>query len=310
MPQDDCLDCDDWRDEAVWEKANPNLQYLGEPFRDYLRRQVEEAKQMPGQVNIVKRLNFCIWTESLTKWIGSETWSACGFPVDAAALRGRTCYGGLDLSTTLDVTALVLAFPPAAGESRYQLLCRFFIPKDNILQRVKRDRVPYDVWVRQGWITATPGNVVDYNFILEQVKKDLEAFDLRDIGFDRWGSAKIAQDLLEIGGDDFVVQIGQGFASMASPTKEFERLIHSKEIAHGNNPVLSWMISNVVMRQDPAGNIKPDKDKSTEKIDGVVAAIMAIDRATRSKPDDSDSIYDTRGILMLEPDDRAPLGWR
>jgi len=175
--------------------------------------------------------------------------------------------------------------------------CKFYIPQDNIEGRVRRDRVPYDVWVRQGFITATPGNVVDYSWIINDVKQDYETYDLRDIGFDRWGSAKIAQDIQEIGGEKFMVQIGQGWASMSAPTKELEKMILAGEIAHGDNPVLTWMISNVVVRQDPAGNLKPDKEKSSEKIDGVVAMIMAIDRATRNK---AESVYDERGVITID----------
>jgi len=291
IPQDGCPDCDDWRDEAVWEKANPNLDYLGAPFRDYLRRQVEEAKAMPSQENIVKRLNFCIWTESITRWIQADKWNSCAFPVDPEALKGRACYGGLDLSSNLDLTAWVKVFPPEEDGGRYEILCNFFLPEDNMRERVHRDKVPYDVWARQGFITLTPGDLIDYAFILDQIRQDTENFHIAELAFDRWGSQKITTDLQGLGFEIktetskaestgmALVQFGQGYASMAAPVKEVEKMVIGKEIAHGGNPVLTWMVSNVAIKMDPAGNHKIDKEKSTERVDGAVALCMAIGRA-------------------------------
>lgn len=299
IPQDDCPDCDDWRDERVWIKANPNLGISIKP--KYLREQVDEAVNMPSKENIVKRLNFCIWTESVTKWLSVEKWNACNAPVDAESLKGRLCYGGLDLSSTTDVSAWVLVFPPVEEGEKYKVLCRFFIPEDNMRERVRRDRVPYDVWVRQGFIKVTPGNIIDYAFILAQIEQDTKDFDIQELAFDRWGSQKITTDLQNLGfeleGKKSLVQFGQGFASMAAPTKELEKMVLGKEIAHGGNPVLTWMISNTVVKADPAGNLKPDKEKSTERIDGVVALIMAIARAMLKM--DTASVYETRGVITL-----------
>ncbi len=300
IPQEGCPDCDDWRDEKVWEKANANLRYLGAPFKDYLRRQVEEAKSMPSQVNIVKRLNFCIWTESITKWLPADKWNACGLPVNAVELKGRTCYGGLDLSSNTDLTAWVKVFPPEGDETLYKILCRFFLPEDNMRERVKRDKVPYDVWTRQGFITLTPGNIIDYSFILKTISDDTADYDIAELAFDRWGSQKITTDLQDLGfvleGDKkTLIQFGQGFASMNAPTKEVEKMVLAGELAHGGNPVLSWMISNVAIQGDAAGNKKPDKEKSTERIDGAVALIMAVGRAMLRQ--DTTSIYETRGII-------------
>mgnify|MGYP005624176331 FL=1 len=283
IPQDGCPDCDDWRDPAVWEKANPNLKYLGAPFEDYLKRQVDEAKEMASQENIVKRLNFCIWTESITRWMSADRWESCAINVDAEALRGRACYGGLDLSSNTDLTAWILVFPPEEEGERYEVLCRFFIPEDNLPERVRKDRVPYDVWARQGFITLTPGNIIDYAFILDQVRRDSEDYLIAELAFDRWGSQKITTDLQDIGfeidGDKTLVQFGQGYASMSAPTKEVETMVLSGKLAHGGNPVLAWNVSNVSLKMDPAGNVKADKEKSVERIDGAVALIMAIGRA-------------------------------
>lgn len=284
FPTDGCPDCDDWRDERVWPKANPNLGISIK--RKYLREQVDEAMEMPSKENIVKRLNFCIWTESATKWLSMEKWQACGASVDPEALKGRTCYAGLDLSSTTDVTALVLVFPPDMPDEKYHVLCRFFIPRDNMRERVRRDRVPYDVWVRQGFVIATEGSVVDYGFVLAQIRQDSSDYQIAELAFDRWGSQKIVADLQDLGfeieGKCSLVQFGQGFASMSAPTKELERMILSGELAHGNNPVLTWMASNAVVQTDPAGNLKVAKDRSTEKVDGIIALIMALDRAVKN----------------------------
>lgn len=281
IPQDGCPDCDDWRDEKVWIKATPNL---GVTIKEkYLREQVDEAIGMPSKENIVKRLNFCIWTESITKWLPTDKWNACADAVDAMSLYGRTCYAGLDLSSNSDLTALVLVFPPVKEGGKYDVLCRFFLPEDNMTERVHRDKVPYDVWVRQEFITTTPGTLIDYAFILHQIKQDMTDYRIAELAFDRWGSQKITTELQDMGftleGDKTLIQFGQGFASMSAPTKEVEKMVIGKELAHGGNPVLSWMISNVAIKEDPAGNKKPDKEKSIERIDGAVALIMAIGRA-------------------------------
>jgi len=302
IPQDGCSDCDDWRNESVWEKANPNMKYLGAPFIDYLRRQVEEAKAMPSQENIVKRLNFCIWTESITKWLSVDKWNACNFPVDEDLLKGRSCYGGLDLSSNLDLTAWVLVFPPVNDGGLYEVVCRFFLPEDNMWERVKRDKVPYDVWVRQGHIMTTPGNIIDYDFILAQIEQDSKDYHIEELAFDRWGSQKITTDLQDMGFQlegkkQTLIQFGQGYASMSPPTKEVEKMVYSGELAHGGNPVLSWNVSNVAIRTDPAENKKPDKEKSTERIDGAVALIMAIGRAMLKKS--TKSVYEGRGLVVL-----------
>lgn len=286
---------DDWQDESMWIKANPNLG-ISKKIDD-MRRLAAQAKEIPSKLFAFLRLHLNIWTQSETKWVPLEHWQACGKAVDAVGLRGRTCYGGLDLSSTSDITAFLIVFPPQAEGDDFQVICRFWIPEEAMIERSRRDRVPYDAWVRQGYIMATPGNVIDYGFVLSQIDEDMQNYDLQEVAFDRWGATKIAQDLIELGGEEFMVQFGQGFVSMSPPMKELEKLILSHKIAHGNNPVLNWMADNLVARQDPAGNIKPDKEKSIEKIDGMVALIMGLDRAIRHQ--DNGSIYETRGVLTL-----------
>lgn len=286
---------DDWRDEKCWIKANPNLG-VSKKWDD-MQGKAARAMEMPAAQNAFMRLELDIWTQSETKWIPWEHWSQCDGAVDAEGLKGRICYGGLDLSSTTDISALVLIFPPQGEEDAYQVLCRFFIPDDSIRERTKRDRVPYEAWLRQGFVIGTPGNVIDYDFILAQIDADMQAYDLKEIAFDRWGASRIQTQLMELGGDKFLVQFGQGFASMSPPMKELEKLILSHKLAHGNNPVLNWMADNLVARLDEAGNIKPDKERSIERIDGMVALIMALDRAMRHQ--EEGSIYEKRDMLVL-----------
>jgi len=235
-------------------------------------------------------------------------------------LKGKIGYSGLDLSSNIDITALVHVFPPweplhsfqgnrnlYGSPDKYQIVCHFFMPEDNIRERVHKDKVPYDLWVEQGYITTTPGNIIDYDFILEQLKRDSEKFTIAEMAFDRWGSQKITTDLqdkcgFQLEGDNkTLIQFGQGYGSMSAPTKEIEKLALSKEIAHNGNPVLNWMMSNVVIEQDAAGNKKPNKGKSTERIDGAVAMIMAVGRAMlKNIPEES--VYE--GLSVDEMKDR------
>lgn len=279
---------DSWDDESVWIKANPNLNVSVK--LDDLRRKMKKAKEIPAEVNTFLRMHLDVWTESVTRWLSVEAWDGCNlYPIADEKLSGRSCYGGLDLSTNIDITALVHVFPPENGyDEVFDILARFFIPADQIANRVRRDRVPYDVWVRQGFVTATPGNVIDYSYVLSQIDKDAKQFDLKEIAFDRWGASKIIQDLQDMGFEKpegkntysrHLIDFGQGFASMSAPTKELEKLILSRKINHGGNPVLKWMAANVVVKLDPAGNVKVDKGQSVERVDGIVALIMGISRA-------------------------------
>jgi phage terminase large subunit-like protein len=293
---------DDWMDESVWIKANPNL-HVSVKIED-MRAKARKAKEMPTQQNSFLRLHMNVWTESVTRWISADKWEACKGDFKEESLIGRPCYGGLDLSTTTDLSSLVLVFPPTIEGGSYDILCRFWIPKENMSERVRRDRVPYDVWASQDFICPTPGNVIDYSYILKQIDDDAKQFDLREIAFDRWGATKVIQDLQDMGFEDksvkhaprHLIDFGQGFASMSAPTKEFEKMVLSKELRHNGNPVLAWNISNTVIKQDPSDNYKPDKSQSTERIDGTVASIMALSRALQ---DDGGSVYDDRGIISI-----------
>lgn len=288
---------DDPGDEQAWFKANPNLG-VSKKFDD-LQRKYSQAVEMPSMLNSFLRRELNIWTQAVSRWINVERWQACGESVSSEGLRGRSCYVALDLSSTTDITACAIVFPPEVPGERYQAMMRFWIPEDGMRIRSKRDRVPYDVWVRQGHITTTPGNVIDYDFILDEIDELMTRYDIAETAYDPWGATQIQTKLAETNDDeDWLVQFRQGFASMSPAMKALERLYMAGELAHGNNPVLTWMASNLVVREDPAGNIKPDKAKSTERIDGMVALAMAIDRAVR-KQGAEPSVYEERGIRVL-----------
>ena len=285
---------EDWIDPKVWKKANPSL---GETIgMDKVKAACDSARQNPGEENSFRQLRLNQWVKQAVRWMPMEKWDACAFPVNPEELEGRVCYGGLDLSSTSDLTAFVLVFPPEDDEEPYYILPYFWLPEETLPVRVNRDHVPYDVWERQGFIQTTEGNVVHYGYIEKYIERLGEKYNIREIAFDRWGAVQMVQNLEGMGFT--VVPFGQGFKDMSPPTKELMKLVLEQKIAHGGHPVLRWNMDNIYIRTDPAGNIKADKEKSTEKIDGAVATVMALDRAIRNEGSDG-SVYDDRGILVL-----------
>ena len=287
-------DDEDWEDEANWYKVNPSLGYTVDIER--LRDAYREAKQNPADEITFKWLRCNMWVSSTVAWIPDAIYMRGNEPIDMDALAGRDCYAGLDLSSTGDITALVLIFPPRDEEEKYVLLPYFWIPEETIPRRVKANSVPYDIWEKQGYIMSTEGNVIHYDFIEKFIMDLSEKYHILEIAVDRWNATQMIQNLE---GEGFtIVPFGQGFSSMSAPTKEFYRLLMEGRIIHGGNPVLRWMAGNVVIDTDPAGNIKVTKAKSKEKIDGIVAAIMALDRCIRQEGQ-SGSVYDERGLLVF-----------
>ncbi|MBB2481071.1 terminase large subunit [Bacillus sp. APMAM] len=285
---------DDWNDEANWYKANPSL---GETISiDRVREAYKNALENPAEENVFKQLRLNMWTSATVCWIPDHIYDRGNLSIDLESLNGRECYGGLDLSSTSDITALVLVFPPRTEDEKYIVLPFFWLPKDTLDLRCRRDHVLYDVWELQGYIQTTEGNVIHYGFIEKFIEELGEKYHIKEIAFDRWNATQMVQNLEDMGFK--VVPFGQGYKDMSPPSKELYKLLMEGKINHGGQPVLKWMAQNVVMRQDPAGNIKPDKEKSVEKIDGIVATIMALDRCIRNKGDDG-SVYDGRGILVL-----------
>ncbi len=269
-------DKDEWTDESTWVKANPSLGVTVK-LAD-LRKECEEAKAVPGKQNAFRRLKLNMPTEQADRWLDVATWDVCaGAAFDEDELAGRECFGGLDLSATLDLTALVWLFPPEDEEGAWRVLWRFWLPGDGIAERARRDAVPYDLWASQGHLELVPGNTIEYDLVEAQVLKDAERFQVRELAFDRYFANQLTLSLQDEGVN--VVGYGQGFASMAAPTKELEKLVVSGTLAHGGHPVARWNASNVAVKQDPAGNLKPDKSRSTGRIDGIVALCMALGRA-------------------------------
>ncbi len=284
----------DWTSEEVWYRANPSLGHTIDIGK--VRNACLSARDNPAEENIFRQLRLNQWVKQSTRWMQMEKWDACAFPVDEGELLGRECYGGLDLSSSIDITAFVLVFPPRDDSERYVFLPFFWIPEENMVRRVRRDHVPYDVWERQGFLETTEGDVIHYGFIERFIEELGKRFHIREIAFDRWGAVQMVQNLEGLGFT--VVPFGQGFKDMSPPTKRLMELVLERNVAHGGHPVLRWMMDNIFVRTDPAGNIKPDKEKSTEKIDGAVAAVMALDRAVRNGGS-TESVYDERGILSF-----------
>lgn len=283
---------DDWTDPAVWYKANPSLG-VTVPF-ERVKAACESALQTPSEENSFRQLRLNQWVTEERRWLQATEWDKCKAAMPD--LDGRPCYGGLDLSLTNDITAFVLVFPPEEENGEYYVIPNFWVPEEGMKQRVAHDHVPYDIWVREGWMNTTEGNVVHYDYIEQKISELKSRYDIREIAFDRWGAFQMAQHLTESGFT--VVQFGQGYKDMSPASKELERLLLDKKIAHNGNPVLRWMVDNVALQRDAAGNIKPSKEKSFERIDGVVAMIMALDRAQKNE-NAEESIYDTRDLLVF-----------
>ena len=284
----------DWTSEENWYRANPSLDYT--ITIDKVRDAFRKAQETPADENQFRQLRLNQWVKQSVRWMPMDKWDECGGVVDPYALEGRACYAGLDLSSTSDLTALVLAFPPTSEDEPYRVLPFFWLPEETLSLRVRRDHVPYDQWAKRGFIQTTEGNVVHYGFIERFICELGERYDIREIAHDRWNATMMVQTLED---DGFtMVPFGQGFKDMSPPTKELMRIVLEHKLCHGGHPVLRWNMDNAYVRTDPAGNLKLDKEKSTEKIDGVVALVMALDRAQRNL--NGGSVYDERGLLTLD----------
>lgn len=280
---------DDWKDEVSWYKANPSL---GETIDlDSFKADILEAKESPTKENSFKRYRLDIWTEQETRWIDMDKWKKCHKPFNLEMLKGQPCTGGLDMSNVNDVTAFTLYF------QQFMLLLSFFwVPLDTAMTRERKYRVPYATWIKQGFIRGTPGDTVDYHFVKRDIIELGRIYKIHKIGADPFNATQLLTELTEQEGFN-VLDFRQGFVSMNAPSKEFERLIGRLEINHLNNPVLNWMASHVSVEIDAVGNYKPSKEKSMEKIDGIVSSIMSIGVAMVDAP--KKSIYEERGIRRL-----------
>lgn len=285
-------DKSEWDDPKMWIKANPNLGVS--LSADYLADQVKDAKNRPEAVRNVMTKNVDLWVDAERTWILDDVWQKCIGTTAPADLKGCACWGGLDLSNVSDITAYVLLFHE---NDRFQLLPHFWIPEEKMLEKIRKENINYDKWVAEGYVTVTPGNVIDYDFVKADILRIVADYDLRTSAYDRWNSSQTIIDLQNEGME--CNPFGQGYGSMSAPTKEFEKLVLTGKIEHFDNPVLRWMLASTLVKTDPAGNIKPDKEKSTQKIDGIVAAIMALGEWMTAQANDESNPYENRGLLTL-----------
>lgn len=273
---------DDWRDPQVWYKANPNLGISS--TLEQLERKCLEAQHLPSEQNnfLCKHLNK--WVNQAERWINIEDWNACKGTIIEADLHGRECYGGLDLSSTTDITAFVLVFPPQEQDELWKAIYRFWVPKEKVAKRAKGylvDKVPYDAWERDKFIITTPGNVIDYDFVRKEIVDLSQIFDLRQVGFDPFNATETATKLIEKSVN--MVEFRQGAKSFNAPMKRFEEYLLDRRLNHGNHPTMGWMANNMVVRYDENMNMAPDKKNAKDKIDGVVAFLMGLGLAMQAE---------------------------
>ena len=267
--------------EDCWIKTNPSLGITIK--HEYIREQVTQAKGMPSKESVVRRLNFSQWVGASNPWLSQDVWIGAGAYYSADELIGRRCYGGLDLSSVHDLTSLVLAFEPTELDPVWRLLPYFWLPAEGLLQKGLRDGVDYLTWVKNGHLETTPGKAIDKSFICARIAEITSKFNLLVLGYDRWRIDDLRQIMAIEGIECNLQDFGQGYKDMAPAVDEFERKLISGNMVHNNNPCMTWCAANAVIVADPANNRKPAKDKSTGRIDGIVAAIMAIGKSINTE---------------------------
>lgn len=283
---------DDWTDPQNWPKANPNLGVSVD--YEYLAGEVKDAQNRPEAVRGVKTKNLNMWVDAETTWILDEVWAKCAGAFGISELEGLKCWGGLDLSNVSDITAFVLLFE---YKEKFALLPKFWIPEEKLQEKIAKENVGFAEWVDKGYVTVTPGNVTDYDFIKADIFAMAQKYDIISIAYDRWNSSQTVIQMQDEGLE--MSPFGQGYGSMSAPTKEFEKMVLLEKMEHFNNPVLRWMLASTAIQTDPAGNIKPDKRKSSQKIDGIVASIMAMGEMMTYKAKEEKNPYEMRGLRSL-----------
>jgi phage terminase large subunit-like protein len=302
-------EAENWEDEKVWYKANPALGV----FRsiDEMRQMYHRAKETPALEMTFRQLYLNQWVSSYERWLPMDKWDACGAGFNpgtpwgqpdidkyrewAETFKGRDCYAGLDLASTTDLTALSLVFPD--GEGSFSTLPHFWIPLDTMIEAAKRDRVPYPLWLEQGLIHATAGNIIDYTAVEATIDELAKIYRIKEIAFDNWNAGRLSQDLTDKGYT--MVPFSQSVKNMSPPTKELMNITLGGNLHHGGNPVLRWNADNMMVYRDSNDNLKPNKQKATGRIDGMVGLIMGLDRAIRHETKGGPSVYEAGGLKTL-----------
>lgn len=285
----------DWQDPRVWAAANPSMGVT--IHEEEFSQACNEAKESVSKLIAFKRYRLNIWTEQKEAWIPDERWQRCAEPVDWKVAKESAGIVTIDLSKRVDLTACAWVAPYRDG---FVAKLWFWIPEETLAARIDRDghRVPYSEWIRSGHLIATPGGVVDYEAIRAHINGlASQGFSVREVAYDPWAATHLATLLGEHDGFH-MVEFRQGYKSMSEPSKAFESLVIEKRLYHGGNPVLRWMMSSTAVDVDAAGNIKPNKQKSTDRIDGIIAIIMGIGRLL-AEPQAAESVYETRGLLTV-----------
>ena len=289
---------DFWKDRKLWAKVNPNIGIS--PTYSFLEGLVSEAENSQESLITFKTKHLNLWCDKPDVWVDSRVWSQNQSKIDIEKLKGKPCYGGLDLATIWDLAAFILIFPDdSLGFRRYDILCRFWIPKDNMRERVRRDKVPYHDFLKEKLIEATEGNSIDYNYIEKQILQDCTDFDVKKIAFDRHNSTHLIQRLTESGECAEMIPFNQTTTWFNAPVRELELLAIQGRLNHQDNKVLNWHCSNVVVIKDSNDNMKFDKHKSIEKVDGMVALAMALGIALIDRKEEDNNVYEHRGMRSL-----------
>lgn len=287
-----------WKNEEVWKKSNPA--YPISPTSSYMKNKVTQAElsEESKRAFLTKHLN--VWCDKANVWVPHKVWTQNQSIIDIEKLKGKTCYAGLDLAQTKDLAAFILIFPDdSQGFTRFDILCRFWIPKERMIQRIHRDKAPYFDFISDGLIVATEGDAIDYDYIEKQILQDCTDFNVKMLGFDRYNSNSLVKNLSDAECTT-LVPYNQTTVWFNAPVLELETLAMQGRLNHQNNKVLNWNCANVVLFTDSSGNVKFDKAKSPEKIDGMVALAMAMGVCMQDrKEEEKKLIYNDRGLIDL-----------
>ncbi len=287
----ECEDPARWDQPEQWHKANPSLG-VTIPLDGFQSDFLEAKNGSPADQGNFKQLRLNLWQDAVYAWLPLELWDACAVDLDPAVLEGKRCWGAFDLASKMDLTAWVIVFD--LGDGEYAVLPRFFAPAEADSRRQKENRTLLKPWMDAGYIQATEGNVADYDVIEGVIREDCARFGVETVYFDPWNATQVANRLQAEGVQ--LVEFGQTIKNYNAPMRELERLVTSGKLKHDGNPCMRWMVAHTSARKDPSGNVRPDKEKSSDHIDGVCSTIMALQGALAGE---GESVYETRGIDAL-----------